>query len=235
LTRAKADTDDNQTYQAIIDRVYTDEFLLALKVKFDFDAPRPDLAQQIRRIGRNYIFERRFEDDIDRDRKSRESYRAFLKVTEPFLEWLKKSYEHPDFYNIATEMLMISQGRNEPEPQSQFPDLSEHERRVEAHYRELVRLTELLKATLTHRIDFLKPKRGPKRDFALEHLVISAAVFWTFDLGRGFTLDHHKGAGLTKAFEFVRTLAKPLDDIPDDKIITAMRTEIAERGKGIPT
>jgi hypothetical protein len=231
VTRARADTDDDQSPWVIADRLYTDEFLSGLKETFKFDALKPDLAQRIRRIGENYIFERRFEDDGDRTQKSRESYRAFLNVTEPFLEWLKKSYEHPDFYNIATEMLMIAQGREEPEPQNQFPGLSEHQRRVEAHYRELVRLTELLKATLAHRIDHLKPKPGPKRDFALERLVSSTAVFWTIDLGRRFTLDHHQGAGLTQAFEFVRALVKPLDDISDDKIITAMRTEIAERGK----
>ncbi len=231
MTRARADTDDDQSHLAIVERVYTDEFLSGLKEKFGFDALKPGLVRLIRRIGENYIFERRFEDDGDGDQKSRKSYRAFLKVTEPFLEWLKKSYEHPDFYNIATEMLMIAQGRKEPEPQNEFPGLSEHQRRVEAHYRELVRLTELLKATLTHRIDHLKPKPGPKRDSALERLVASTAVLWTFDLGRGFTLDHHQGAGLTQAFEFVRALVKPLDDITDDKIITAMRTEIAERGK----
>jgi hypothetical protein len=235
VTRAGADTDDDQSHLAIVERVYTNEFLSTLKERFKFDALRPDLARLIRRIGENYIFERRFEDDVDRPQKSRKSYREFLRVTEAFLEWLKKSYDHSDFYNIATEMLMIAQSRKEPEPQNEFPGLSEHQRRVEAHYRELVRLTELLKATLTHGIDHLKPKPGPKRDSALEHLVSSTAVFWTFDLGRGFTLDHHKGAGLTKAFDFVQALVKPLDDVTDDKIITAMRTEIAERGKRTST
>lgn len=192
--------------------------LQSLADKFKFNALQPEYAQEIRRIGRNYIIDRRLEDEDDeRPSRSRKSYRAFLKVTEPFLEWLKNSYEHSDFFNVATEMLLHARNRKEPEPQRQFPTLTEHQRNVEAHYRELLRLTELLRATLVHRIESLKPKRGPKPDFALQHLVMSSAEFWTVELCRRFTVDYHEGSGLTHAFEFVRAVLDPPDKVAKKK------------------
>jgi len=152
-------------------------------------------------------------------------------VTERFLESLTTSYGHEDFFNIATEMLVYARSCGEPEPQKHFPELTDHQRNVEAHYRELVRLTKLLEATLLHGIKRSSPKRGPKPNLAVLHLIMSSSVFWTVDLRRAFTIDYHEGAGLTRAFEFVQTLLRPLDDVADKRIITAMRTEIAERGK----
>jgi len=64
---------------------------------------------------------------------------------------------------------------------------------------------------------------------ALQNLVIHAADFWELDLKRRFRIDYHKGAGLTLAFEFVKALLKPIDEVTDTQIIAATRTEIKLR------
>jgi len=71
--------------------------------------------------------------------------------------------------------------------------------------------------------------RGRSKNMALANLVIHAADFWEMDLKRRFRIDYHKGAGLTPGFEFVKALLKPIDDVTDTQIITAMRTEIKVR------
>ena len=64
---------------------------------------------------------------------------------------------------------------------------------------------------------------------ALQNLVIHAADFWELDLKRRFRIDYRKGAGLTPGFDFVKALLKPIDDVTDKQIITAMRTVIKLR------
>lgn len=233
LTRARADIGDYKDPWDIATAAYDDEFLAMLKQEFEFDSLEPKRTQSIRYIGRQYILGRRLEDDQEFYKRSQAEYRNLLKETDHFLELLKKSYNNHYFYNIATEMLTLARGMNLPEPQSDFPDLTEHQRDVESHYRELVRLTELLKIAADHGMKFAKRevRPGPKMNFGLELLVRKAADFWIGELKRKFTVDYHQGSGLTPAFEFVRALVKPLDDVPDDRIITAMRGEITERRK----
>lgn len=231
--RARIDPGDDHDPSAIAEMAYDDEFLSTLTAKFKFDARDPTLADELRHIARIYIVDRRLEELDGRPTRVRKSYREFLKVTDAFLIWLKKSYEHPDFYNIATEILFVA-GRREPEPQNDFPGLTDHQKRVEAHYRELLRLTELLRATLSRRISLLKPKPGPKPDETLRHFVIGCSEFWTHQLGRKFTIDYHKGAGLTQAYEFVQMLLEPLDNFSEKDIVTAMRAEKSPIRKSKP-
>src|SRR5690606_6295982 len=47
------------------------------------------------------------------------------------------------------------------------------------------------------------PPTGRKPNFALECLVRNIAYLWADILKRPFTLDYHKGSGVTEAFEFV--------------------------------
>lgn len=231
--RARIDTDPGQTPSLIAQVAYDDAFLATLKADFNFDASQPEFVDELRRIARIYILDRRHNDDDEWPRNAQKSYRSFLKTTDAFLKWLKESYEHPDFYNIATEMLIVARARTrpEPEPQTEFPGLTEHQRHVEAHYRELLRLTELLKATLARRLGVSKRKPGPKPDFALRHFIIGCSELWTRQLDRKFTIDYHKGSGLTPAFAFVEALLKPLDKVSKREIITAMRAEISALGK----
>lgn len=225
--------DDGQNPSAIAAKAYDDEFLAALAEKFDFDARNPEFADELRRIARIYILDRRHDGDNEWPQNALKSYRSFLKTTDAFLKWLRESYGHPDFYNIATEMLVMARARSrpEPEPQNKFPGLTEHQRHVEAHYRELLRLTELLRATLVRRIKLSKRKPGPRPDETLRHFVIGCSEFWIHQLGRKFTIDYHNGAGLTRAYEFVRMLLEPLDNVSEKDIVNAMRAEKSQLRK----
>lgn len=233
LTRARADTSDKEGPLAVATAAYDDKFLAALKQGFKFDSLRPEWANTIRHIGRQYILGRRMEDDQDFYQSAQAEYQSLLQETDHFLEFLKKSYDNPYFHNIATEMSTLAGRMDLPKPQRNPSDLKEQERADKSHYRELMLLTEMLKATASHGMEIARReiRPGPKKNFGLELLVRKAADFWTGELKRGFTVDYHKGAGLTPAFEFVCTIVKPLDDVPDEKIITAMRGEIKERRK----
>jgi hypothetical protein len=228
--RARIDSDESERPADIARRVYTQKFLAEIGGKFKFDPFTRNRASDLRWIARTYILNRRLEiswDEHGRRMQSLKSYREFYKVTVSFLDWLKKSYDHADFYNIATEMLLVARNRGESDPQNEFPKLDAHRRSVEAYYRELVRLTEILEATLERGILNATPRRGPRPDDTLRHFVSSCAAFWMADLKRRFTIDSHAGSGTTRSFEFVKRLLDPLDEIDDKKIVTAIRAENA--------
>lgn len=227
----RARIDDGQNPSAIAEKAYNNEFLSALGAEFEFNACDQKFAHELRHIAHVYILNRRPDDFDKRQKSARKSYQEFLKVTDAFLNWLRKSYGHPDFYNIATEMLMMANARREPQPQNNFPGLTDHLKRVESHYRELLRLTELLQATVIRRIKKSKRKPGPKSNEALGFFIIGCSEFWTHQLGRKFTIDYHKGAGLTQAYKFVRMLLEPLDNVPEKDIVTAMRAEKSQLPK----
>ena len=233
-TRARAWIGQAHEARKIAERVYDEKFLASLGKKCAFDALDAHRAQELRRIAANYIRIRLGDDDYAGLKKSEKSYRSLLALTDRFLKTLGDSYRSPDFYNIATEMHICALGRREPLPQKDFPKLTEHQRNLEAHYRELIRLTELLKATLHAGIERSKTKRGPKRDPATQYLVTMAAEFWSHWLKRKFTIDYHKGSGHSRAYDFVLLLFGPLEDIAPTSLVTAMRAEIATRHKQIP-
>ncbi len=97
-------------------------------------------------------------------------------------------------------------------------------------FEQLILLLNLLANAAARGAEAYSARRGPKIDAALEVAVRRAADFWIFKLGRKFTIDHHKGTGTTKSFEFLRALCAQIDpDIPDTKIVSAMRADRAVR------
>lgn len=193
--RARIDANGTGNPRAVAKRVYSREFIARIGNEFGFDPFEGNRVDDLRWFARTYILNRRLEskwDERARLRRSGKSYGEFHEVTQDFLSWLKKSYGHADFYNIATEMLFVARSRREPEPQNNFPKLTEHQRRTEAHYRELLRLTEILAATLARGLRESEPPRGPIPDQPLRHFVSSCAGFWMYDLGRPFTIDYAK-------------------------------------------
>jgi len=50
-------------------------------------------------------------------------------------------------------------------------------------------------------------------------LVIHAADFWEMGLKCRFRIDYHKAASLTRDFDFVEALLKPIDDGTDTQIV----------------
>jgi hypothetical protein len=99
----------------------------------------------------------------------------------------------------------------------------------------LLRLLELTKATSAWHAQKMASRSGRRANLGLHELARKAAEFWIEVLHEPFTLDYHEGAGVTRAFEFVKALVTPLDDVTDKQIVTAMRAQIAARRRfGLP-
>lgn len=206
--------------------VYSDQFLSGLKERFGFDALEPNIAAELRDIAFRYIVFRR-EGYAESRKSSRREYLDLLKATEHFITLLKPYEER----GIASDMQLVappqpnskmfSGNLSRPTDQPQYAD--------ETHYGELLRGLQLLKATANWHAHFLASRGGRPKNLGLQELTRKAAELWITQLHRRFTVDYHRGSGLSTAFEFVQALVAPLDDVTDPQIITAMRALIASR------
>ena len=72
-------------------------------------------------------------------------------------------------------------------------------------------------------------QKGRKADNPLLSLVRRLAYVWTELLKQKFTIDYHKGSGLTPTFQFVKLIVQRIiPDIRETEIVTAMRTIVSE-------
>ena len=189
----------------------------------------PPTVLELRRIARFYLSTRHEANRTADLPSDDEEYRALSKTTLKFIEILKEAQEDDD---IATDMYMTARTINPDHDKFGISDLSETQikGRNDRHYRHLIGLLNLLAASVNIKLDFSKLSSGPRKNAALESLTQSASYFWSHNVGRKFSIDYHKGSGLTEAFQFVRALIDPLDaNVSDQQIITAMRTEIKSR------
>ena len=219
----------DQHPREIAEFAYTDEFLSRLGHKFDFDALNPEIMGELREIASDYIYWRRLQASMGISPKVKQRrYRQFQKSAERLMRQLK-------YYDNREIDSLIRFGANRlraPTPPSHLVDFTKHKKlKGLPFYREFVRFLEFIGIGTNEMIEDLKLPGGRRQNFGLENLTIKAAEFWESRLGRKFTVDYHEGKGLTKAFDFVRDLVTPLDEVPDKKIVTAMRSEITERRK----
>lgn len=215
---------------AIADKAYSDEFLAELGAKFNFDALAPKMAQEIRGVGWRYFADKALDNDDGAMRaETRKEYRALKKQIANFAEFLAR----PEYVDIASDMYFAALRTGAPPPKTDFPHLSDHEKLRGAPYlAELQRLLKLLDFAAKEGIKSASPPKGRKKNYAIGNFARRAAYVWTDMLGRPFTVDYHKGSGLTPAFEFVQSLVKRLDPtVSDTAIITGMRTHIAQYRK----
>ena len=73
-------------------------------------------------------------------------------------------------------------------------------------------------------LEELKSYKGgrPANEGAYE-FVAYLSDFWVRDLERPYTIDAHRGQGLTEAFSFIRDCAAPLIPVTESQIISMMR------------
>lgn len=212
---------------AIVDVAYSDEFLAEMSAKFNFDALTPKMAQEIRLIGRRYVADAALDNDDGSMRaNSRKEFRALKKRIANFAEFLAR----PEYADISSDLYFAALRLGAEPPQTEFPQLSEHEKTRGAPYlAELIRLLTLLDAAADDGIKCFSPPKGRKKKYAIENFARRAAYIWTDMLGRPFKLDYHEGAGLTPAFDFVKALLNRLDaSVADTAIITGMRATIPQ-------
>jgi len=201
-------------------------FIRELGARFQFDAMQSDLAQELNYIARRYrrdllLFDNSSDLELDRT--------AHRKLREQ-IESLRQSLSSPEFEALGSEIyLTLRTANSETDQISRLPipsaAVGDHILRTLDDFLGLVSVTarnvELRSA----------PPKGRKPNFALECLVRNIAYLWADILKRPFTLDYHKGSGVTEAFAFVKAIAGFVDPgIAETKLITAMRTIISERG-----
>jgi hypothetical protein len=212
--------------------LYADEFLSSLAVQFGLEIEPTELAHELRNIGRQYLRVSGFRDNSDIIRKERGDYMRLNELTQEFIKELRAWAAR----DLAGDIAMIARASKEPPPSVGFPALTAFQRqRGDTYYHELLRLLGLVEKTSWSMAGHLTPRGGRPINHALEVLTRKTADFWTEKLGRRFTVDYHRGSGWTQAFEFVKALLKPLGDVPDKQIITAMRAEIKSRNSGRTT
>lgn len=215
---------------AIVDEAYSGEFLVELGANFNFDALTPKMAQEIRVAGWRYLADTAIDnDDGSMLANSRKEYRALKKQIANFAELLAR----PEYGDISSDIYFAALRAGAEPPKTDFPHLSEFEMTRGAPYlAELTRLLNLLETAANEGIKNSSPARGRKKNYAVENFVRRAAPIWIEYSGKPFTVDYHKGSGVTQAFDYVKTLIHRLDpDIPEKSIVTAMRAIIAENNK----
>lgn len=201
-------------------------FIRELGARFQFDAMQSDLAQELNYIARRYrrdllLFDNSSDLELDRT--------AHRKLREQ-IESLRQSLSSPEFEALGSEIYLILRTANSETDQiSRLPipsaAVGDHIQRTLDDFLGLVSVT-------ARNVELRSvPPKGRKPNFALECLVRNVAYLWADILKRPFTLDYHKGSGVTEAFAFVKAIANFVDpETADTKLITSMRTIISERG-----
>ncbi|MDR5729614.1 MAG: hypothetical protein RB191_19530 [Terriglobia bacterium] len=209
-------------------RVFPDAFLIGLGEKFDFEGKDPEIAQAIREIAQGYFAVRARPKSGENRQAARRQYLRLKKDVEKFhkiLEIAEKSAIADDMEFVA----QISPEFRKPNPEND--NLFSKQNRI-PKFKQLIALLNLLGNTAARGAEIYSARRGPKIDDALEIAIRRATDFWIFQLRRKFTIDHHKGTGTTKSFEFLRALCAQIDpNISDTKIVSAMRADrVVRRG-----
>jgi hypothetical protein len=207
---------------------FSPEFIVKLGDEFKFDGNSQKIIDEINYIRSGYVVARNADGHEAYGQSARKNYIEIYKGIHEFRTVL----ERHETQDLASDMYYGALELNEPEPQTEFLELSEFEKtRGKPYYLELLRLLMILETGVEKTIDNLSPTRGRKRDYAVEAAVRRAADFWQIFLKEKFTVDYRAGAGLTRAFLFVQKLLNEIEPVPENKIITAMRSEIANRNK----
>lgn len=229
--------DDGQSFpQDIARKVLTPQVVRRLYDKFELKVDRRKTPVDLLQAGRLYVdLSRPDLDDDFRVEKQRFIKRA-LAHQKRVRAFIKDLNDMEDKEDTIYGMYRSARRLREPPPSTPFPHLTDHQKlRGEPYYFELLRLLHLLDHSLSEDIRRARPRRGPKRNEALEAAIGTLVGFWVYEAKEKFTLDYHQGTGTTKAFHFCKTFIGLFDDVPDTKIITVMRAEISmlDTGKNL--
>lgn len=202
---------------------FPESFLRDIAIQFeldDFDL----LQREVHIASRAYIYAR-LDGDYVSGKESKDSYKRLIGQLEELLSNLKNFSG-----GYITDQMFWGAKRNGDPILEQFErlDLRDPVGCGEEHFDRLIELLEFLKSgCVDHRAElFALDRGGPRLNFGLQNFIGNIFGYWTIPLERRFTLDHHKGVGLTPAFDFVKALVTRIEAISDAQIMTAMRSEI---------
>jgi hypothetical protein len=153
-------------------------------------------------------------------------YKALKKKVSEIRTFLEQS----EYIDLASDLYLAALHRNEPAPETDFPEITDFERKRGVPYLlELKRLLSLLEDAIDLAVDNSAVPKGRKPDYPLLGLVRRLAYVWTELLKQKFSIDYHKGSGLTLAFQFVSLIVqRVIPDVRETEIVTAMRTIVSE-------
>jgi len=213
---ARADSSDQSPTQ-IVRRIYDGSFIEGLSQRFKFDGNSPDIVKALLHMGVSYIVHRRLENTTSAA-QSRRSAATLKRAINTFRKAIKKGED------LALPELMAIGALYANDPVLDIYDL-EIEGKDDAYFYGLLRLLDFLEKGLDEEIRHSTGKPGPRANLGLQTMAIHAGQFFAVQLnGRPFTIDQHKPFKATQAFDFVKALVDPLDDVTQDDIITAIRS-----------
>ena len=159
-------------------------------------------------------------------------YKQLKKKVSDFRAFL----ERPEYVDLASDLYLAALHKNEPAPETDFSEITDFERtRGEPYLLELRRLLSLLEHATELALDNSTVPKGRKPDYPLLGLIRRLAYVWAELLKQKFSIDYHKGSGLTPAFQFVSLVVqKIVPDVREEQIVTAMRSIVKELNREAP-
>ncbi|MCA8900379.1 MAG: hypothetical protein KDA53_03940 [Hyphomonas sp.] len=185
------------------------------------------VRNELRIAARRYFLDQKIFGPYEGELKSvGADYKALKKKVSEFRAFL----ELPEYSDLSSDLYLAALHRNEAAPQAYFPEITDFERtRGEPYWLELNRLLSLLEDATDIALDNSAVPKGRKPDYPLLGLIRRLAYVWTELLKQKFSIDYHKGSGLTPAFQFVSLVVRRvIPDIRETEIVTAMRTIVSE-------
>lgn len=220
------DVSDNQA-QLAPEAVLPDTVFNDIAEQLGLEPFSDDVRSDLRSTVRRYSFYKHIFGFYETDLKSSAAnYKPLKKEVSEFRAFL----EQQDQDNLVFDLHFAALHRNEPAPDTRFPKITEFEKTNGTPYLfELKRLLSLLEYATDLALEKSTIPKGRKPDYPLASLVRRLAYVWTELLDQKFSIDYHKGSGLTPAFEFVYLIVQRIvPDVRETEIVTAMRTIVAE-------
>ena len=221
-------SDRPTNWQTRVDSRMTSAFIETLRKQFDLGAIGSNVRTELQNAAAFYFRDLEIFSNDEIQFEKRKQYKRLKAETIRYRSVLTSD----EFEDLESDLCWAALHNND---ESKNPDISEIANLQpvsgKAYLLEIERLLGLLEKTADLGIERFAPLRGPKRKYALENLVRRLAYIWSNLLERAFTLDYHKGSGLSDAFRFASAFVAQLDEsYTETQIVTAMRTIIAERG-----
>ena len=186
-----------------------------------------DVRDELRIAVRRYASDQKVFGSYEDELKSvGADYKALKKKVSDFRAFL----EQPEYSDLSSDLYLAALHKNEPAPETDFPEIMDFQRtRGEPYLLELKRLLSSLEDATDIALGNSAVPKGRKPDYPLVSLVRRLAYVWTELLSQKFSIDYHKGSGLTPAFQFVSLVVrKVVPDLRETEIVTAMRTIVSE-------
>lgn len=191
------------------------------------------VRKELRAVTKRYAFDLKIFGTHETNLKSvGADYKALQKKVSEFRAFLEK----PEYVDLESDLHWAALHKNEPAPETVFPEISEFEKtRGKSYMLELKRLLLLLESATDLAVEKSALPKGRKPKVVTLNLVRRLAYVWTEQIKQKFSIDYHEGSGLTPAFQFVSLIVhKLIPEVTQTEIVTAMRTVVAESNQTGP-